>query len=458
MSEELDPSLHEPFWLSREWWLRAGRATAAVWIATVIAFLGTVIAARELGPTGYGSMLLAISVASLVATLLDLTLEEAIVHHGSRLLKNGATLELRRLLRTAVWIECVNGLAVLVLTVALASMLGTLISGDEASAGLVRIAAISIFFSTFNGTIGAVFLLDGRPDLRAWLDTWGAFVRLATIAIAITVEADPASILIAFAVAAAIGALTQGAVAWRRVRRRWAPRVVATDVRTAWLGPLVRFGIHSGIATSVLAGRGALLPIIFGRIAGAHALGLLNAGMLPVNAAAVASAGLRMSLLPEQAKLAASGDWATLRRSIRGHMSIGVLLAAPAAGVGFFVMPWLITTLYSPAFGGSVEAARILLLAAVIQFALSWTKTLPGAIGRPQLRTWIAAIDLAVSASLVWALADSGVVGAAGALVISTAAVAAVWIYVIQVRSTRWTTSNGSRTPSRDTPPARLSG
>ena len=49
----------------------------------------------------------------------------------------------------------------------------------------------------------------------------------------------------------------------------------------------------------------------------------------------------------------------------------------------------------------AVTAARIVLLAAAIQFAVGWTKTLPVTIGRPRLRIWTHGLETLVAIPLV---------------------------------------------------------
>jgi O-antigen/teichoic acid export membrane protein len=377
-------------------------------------------------------VVLAVSLAGLITTLLDLTLEEAVVFHGSRLLAAQDLGALRGLLSAALAIDALNGLLVLAAVVSFAGVISELLSGGNTSPTLLRVAALAAFATTLDGTTGAVLLLARRPELRAWMGAWAALVRVAAVLIALRLGAGPTAVVSAFAVAAAIGAVSQGMVAWRVAHRRWpAQEKRARSVRL-WARPLVGFGIHTALATSVLAGRGALIPVVFGRLAGVQALGSFSVANLPVSAASVATGGVRMSLFREQAHMSAQGDWSRLRRSVRGHVLIGLAVGVPAAGIGYYVMPWLISTMYTPAFSGSVAPARILLIAAVLYLALGWTKTLPAAAGRPGLRTAVAGVDLGVSVLLVWALASHGAVGAAAAVSISTALLAVAWWFVLR--------------------------
>ena len=60
---DLDPEQQapSPFWKTRAWWRRAGWTAMAVYLATALAFLGTVVAARGLGPHEFGTVVLAVT-------------------------------------------------------------------------------------------------------------------------------------------------------------------------------------------------------------------------------------------------------------------------------------------------------------------------------------------------------------------------------------------------------------
>lgn len=433
MSESLPPDIERPFWATRDWWYRAGHTSLGLWLGTALAFVATLLAARALGPLSYGSVILTVSLTGLIFTLLDLTLDEAVVFHGTKLLEAEDVRGLRDLLATALTIDALNGLVVLGATVALASAIAEILAGGLADPSLVRVGALAAFATTLNGTTGGVLMLARRPELRAWMTAWSAGLRVVAVLFALGLRTSPMAVVSAFAGAAAIGAISQGVVAWRVARDRWTIQGGERETsRASWIGPLVAFGFHSSVATSVLAGRGALLPVVFGRIAGVDALGLFSVGMFPVSAASIATSGLRMSLFPEQARLTAAGDHRGLLQSVRGHVYLGLAVGVPAAIAGYLVLPWLIPLIYSSEFSRSVAPARILLVAAVLYLALGWTKTLPAAVGRPGLRTIVSVADLSVSTLLIWGLAGFGPEGAATAVSIATAILAIVWWFVLR--------------------------
>jgi O-antigen/teichoic acid export membrane protein len=99
-----------------------------------------------------------------------------------------------------------------------------------------------------------------------------------------------------------------------------------------------------------------------------------------------------------------------------------------AVPVFFVAMPWLVDTVFGAKYAGAVTAARVGLLAAAIQFALGWTKSLPVTVGRPQLRIVTHGLEALVVIPLVAVLGyEWGVTGASVAVLVATLVFAAAW-------------------------------
>jgi O-antigen/teichoic acid export membrane protein len=76
----------------------------------------------------------------------------------------------------------------------------------------------------------------------------------------------------------------------------------------------------------------------------------------------------------------------------------------------------------------ATDAARVILVAAVIQFVFGWTKSFPVSIGRPNLRIATHGLETIVLVPLVLLLgARWGATGAAVAVLVSTIVFAAHW-------------------------------
>jgi lipopolysaccharide exporter len=400
-----------PFWKTRAWWTRAGRTAIALYLATALAFLGTVVVARGLGPHEFGTVVLALAVVTLVTTVLDLTLEEAVVHHGYRALAQDDIGGLLGLLRASLALDIASGLVISAGIIVFAAPLADLASAGGLDPGLVRLAVLTLLVSPAAATMSAVLQLAGRPDLSGWVRAGTNMARLAGVVVAVQIGTAEAVIL-AYAVGNALGALGQRIIVWRIVRRRW--RVPAgTRALRVPVRELVRFGFHTSITTSIAGASGSLIPLLLGRLSGPTAVGLFRVGLFPVFVADSASGPIRLALYPEQARLSAEGDLAQIRRAIRAHTLAGLALSLPVAVAGWFALPWLLPLLYSDQFDDAVLPARIMLIAAVARFSGAWFKTLPAALGKPQLRTALALFELVLMIALLIVLGGQGSEGAA---------------------------------------------
>ena len=94
---------------SRVIWRRSATAIG-VYVATVLGFLTTVVATRELGVQDYARFAAVIAASTFFQQLLDLTIEEALVKFGFRYVEAGRWGRLRRLFQVALGFKLVGGI------------------------------------------------------------------------------------------------------------------------------------------------------------------------------------------------------------------------------------------------------------------------------------------------------------------------------------------------------------
>jgi O-antigen/teichoic acid export membrane protein len=256
-------------------------------------------------------------------------------------------------------------------------------------------------------------------------------LRLGGVLVAVRLG-GPEAVVASYAIATAIGAAVQAFMAWWLGWRRWRALGV-TGGDPVGVRRLVTFGFHSSLSTTLFSGRELLFPILLGALAGPTAVGLFRVALLPVFAAGVAAAPVRILLLPEQTRLAASARFETLWRSIRAHTLAGLAIGLPAATVGWFALEPLIPLLYSEEFRGAIDPSRILLIAAVAHLAFGWWKTLPTAVGRPELLTLVAGSSLVVTIALLAVLGGRGSDGAALAFSLAAVVTGIAWLILARV-------------------------
>jgi len=407
--------------------LRRRSATAA-WIYVAVAFgiLGTIVAARVLGLEEFGVFATALAAVGFFQILLDLTVEESLTKYGFRYVAAGDWGRLRRLFRQMLLLKLAGGALATGVLVLLAPVADELFGADGVSSALLAAALLPLVQSSEN-VFATALLLHSRYDLRGAYQAGSAGLRLAAIAIAAPygVTEALAAIVVAQVVATAVVSVA-GIGALRRFPSA-PPRELGEDV------PGIRsFVLQSSVATGVISLRTTLVPLVLGIVAGPTQVGLFRIAQTPQTGLAAASSPARLVLLTEQTRDWERGERTRVLAGVRGYTLWAGALMLVAVPLFFLAMPWLVETVFGSEYGGAVDAARIVLLAAGIQFAIGWTKSLPVTIGRPRLRIVTHGLETLVVIPLVAVLGSEwGATGAAAAVLVATVVFAAAWIVVL---------------------------
>jgi O-antigen/teichoic acid export membrane protein len=404
------------------------RSATAAWIYAAVAcgIVGTIVAARVLGREDFGVFATALVVVGFFQILLDLTVEESLTKYGFRYVAGQDWGRLRRLFRQALLLKVVGGALATVFVVALAPFADELFGSDDVERALLAAALLPLVQSSEN-VASTALLLHSRYDLRGVYQAGSAALRLLAIVIAAPLGVTEA--LLAIVVAQAIATVAVSGVGLVALRRFPAApqRDLAEDV------PGIRsFVIESSIATGVISLRMTLVPVVLGVASGTTQVGLFRIAQTPQTGLAAASSPARLVLMTEQTRDWEKGERRGILSGIRRYSRWAVGLMLVAVPAFFLAMPWLVDTVFGSEYDDAVTAARIVLLAAAIQFALGWSKSLPVTIGRPRLRIWTHGLEALVAIPLVAVLgAEWGATGAAVAVLVSTFVFAAAWLVVI---------------------------
>ncbi len=404
------------------------RSATAAWVYAAVAFgfLASIVAARALGLEEFGVFATALAAVGFFQILLDLTVEESLTKYGFRYVATEDWGRLRRLFRQMLLFKLVGGTLATVLLVALAPAADAIFDEEGVGAALLAAALLPLVQSPEH--VGATaLLLHSRYDLRGVYQAGSGALRLIAIAIGVQygVTETLAAIVVAQCISTAVACFA-GLVALRRFPRAPA-RPLGEDV------PGIRsFLLQSSLATGVISLRTTLVPVLLGVVAGPTQVGLFRIAQTPHTGLAAVSSPARLVLLTEQTRDWEGGSHISVLDGIRKYTVGAGALMVVAVPVFFFAMPWLIEAVFGDEFAGAVDAARIVLLAAAIQFAIGWTKSLPVTIGRPQLRIVTHGLETLVAIPLVVVLgAEWGATGAAVAVLVSTVVFAVAWMIAL---------------------------
>ena len=407
--------------------LRRRSATAA-WIYGAVAcgIAGSIVAARVFGLDDFGVFMTALVVVGFFQSLLDLTVEESLTKYGFRYVTGKDWGRLRRLFRQALLLKVVGGVLATLLVVAMAPFADEIFDAEGLGQALLAASLLPLVQSSEN--VGATaLLLHSRYDLRSVYQAGSAALRLLAIVIAAPLGVTEA--LVGIVVAQTISTIVISAVGAVALRRfpAGAARELGEDV------PEIRmFVLQSSIATGVISLRTTLIPLILGVVSGTTQVGLFRIAATPQTGLAAASSPARLVLMTEQTRDWEKGARSSVLAGVRSYSKWAGGIMVVAVPVFFVAMPWLIRIVFGSEYDGAVHAARVILIAAAIHFALGWTKSLPVTIGRPRLRIVTHGLETIVAIPLVALLgAEWGATGAAVGVLVSTVVFALAWLVVI---------------------------
>jgi O-antigen/teichoic acid export membrane protein len=404
------------------------RSATAAWIYAAVAcgILGTIVAARVLGLHDFGVYATALAFVGFFQTLLDLTVEESLTKFGFRYVAGEDWGRLRRLFRQALLIKVVGGALATVLIFALAPFADELFDNIGLENALLAAALLPLVQSSEN--VGSTaLLLHSRYDLRAVYQAGSAALRL--LAIVIAAPHGVTAALFAIVVAQAISTVVVTVIGVSALRRfpAAAPVELGADL------PQIRsFVAQSSLATGVISLRTTLLPVILGVVSGTTQVAFFRIAQTPQTGLAAASSPARLMLMTEQTRDWERGERTRILTGIRAYSKWAGAIMLVAVPVFFVAMPWLVRVVFGSEYDNAVAAARVVLLAAAVQFLMGWTKTLPVTIGRPRLRIVTHGLETLVAIPLVAVLgAEWGATGAAVAVLLSTLVFALAWLVVV---------------------------
>lgn len=411
--------------VSRLAWRRLVTA-AGIYGAAVFGFLGTVVAARSLGPHDFGLLAIVLAAAGFFLLLLDFTTGDAVVKYGVRYATQEDWGRLRRLLSVVARVQSAGAVLGAAGIAALAPLSGSVFGAGSLTTPFL-VAALLPLVGMPQGISNAVMLVRGRYEFHGILLSVAMIARFA--AMAVGAQYGVTETVVGLVLGQALAASINVAIAWRAYSAypRAAARPLAEDAPA-----IRRFVVLSTIGTGLDALRNLFPSLLLGIVTTPSQVAFFRAAQAPQAGFAVLSAPVRVILLTEQTHDVERGNLRRvtrmLRRYVTGAAALMLLIVPPL----LWLMPDLVRIVYGGAFEQATDPARLILLAAALQVVLGWTKPLPISIGRPTLRIVAGSCEIAalVPCLLVFgALWDA--TGAAAAVLAGVGAFTLAWLVLL---------------------------
>jgi O-antigen/teichoic acid export membrane protein len=401
--------------------VRRSATAAGIYVSVALGFIATIVATRELHVSGFGDYATVLFAVGLLQGFFDVTVEEAVVKYGFRYVTREDWPRLSQLLRSATVLKLVGGALGAVGLLVFAAV------GPSRLAAPLAVGSLIPLVQSLDGLAGTLLFLRSRYDIRSFFLSWSMLLRLAGVAAGAHYGVTQAILGILVAQTVATGSIAlAGLAAFRRFPSA-APQPLGDD-RLA----IRSFMVQSTIASGVTSLRSSLGPLLLGAVTSTVQVGLFRVAQAPQSAFIAVSAPARMVLLTEQTREWERGNERAVLRGIRNYSLLALAASVVLAPPLYIFIPQLIRHINGAGYVGAASAARLFILAAVVQFVIGWTKSFPVTIGRPELRLRTQTLEAVVVLPLIIAFgAVWGAAGAAGAVLVGMVVFAAVWIVVV---------------------------
>ncbi len=399
-------------------WLLGGRGFGGL---ASIAYLG--IAARALGPAGFGLFALVLAYGSSIANLAQFNSWQAVIRFGAVHRAAAQPASLTRLLGFTATLDAAGALIGAALAFLGVQLAGTLLGWSPAEQQRAALFGAVLLLSTGATATGMLRLFD-RFDLLTYAETVGPAARVLGAALAWALGWGIDGFLAVWAVAA----LAEAAAGWvAALSARLSPLSFGRAAFAA--APkenhrLWRFVLQNNASSSLDVLWEQLGTLAVGAVAGPASAGAFRIATKLAGAIAKPVGTVTRALYPELARLAAGGERTTLRQVVRR-----VSLLAGATSVLLVGVIWLWGPVLIRVFSGrGFESAQLFLLPLTIAAAIDLCgiafEPIHNAYGRSGRVLAVRSAGALVYVLALWLLLDRvGPQGAAFAAIASSLAI-----------------------------------
>lgn len=380
-----------------------------------LAYLG--IAARSLGPTEMGFLVLAHAYVLLVSRVARFQSWQAIIRFGAPMIAASDKGVFRTLVRFTVKLDLLSGLIAIVIAVGLVAPVGRMMNWPPEAMPYIYAYCLAAPFLMAATPTGILRLFD-RFLLLSWQTTLMPIARFVGAIILWANDGGLTGFLIVWIVSAVLDGATLWVLGWRELKSQGlmpeARRGPGDKAARAWLP----FMIKTNFSSTIDQTRGQLPVLVVGAVLGGAASGFFQLATNLSNLIAHPTNMLNQATYPELSRVHASLGAPAMRsvamRSIRAaalvalpfvavFMAFGEPLAVAVAGSAFAPAGILVALM---AFGQLSRIASLVMESAVL------------AVGRAGYVLAVQSVSALVTVAILFAfLKGAGLIGAPVAII-----------------------------------------
>ena len=340
----------------------AGALLSGKAVGGVLSLAYLAIAARALGPTDMGFLVIASAYALTVAGLVRFQSWQAIIRFGTPMLEADGDDELRSLIRFTLRLDLASAVAGVAVALTFVGVAAKAFDWPAEAMPLIYLYCFAVPFLIAATPTGVLRLFDCF-HLLGWQMLASPVIRFVGAIAAWATGGGLAVFILIWMFSGIFDGVVLWFLGWRELkRRRLAPRVFGgspgASAPRAWLDYMIK----SNLSSIFDMARNGLPTLIVGGVLGSAASGYLQLATNLTNLIAHPANMLSHATLPELTKLAVAESRERMLAVAYRTMRIGILAAAPLAFLFVLFREPLVT-----AVGGSefAPAAAVLALMAL---------------------------------------------------------------------------------------------
>ncbi|HEY2980820.1 MAG TPA: oligosaccharide flippase family protein [Anaerolineales bacterium] len=353
-------------------------------ISLALSVVQSILAARLLGPAGFGLLAIVMAYASTVNGLLSFRMSELVVRYGGEYLETGEKEKMSALVKAAALSEALVSALSFVVVVVSAGLAATYIAKVPEAAGLFILYSLGLLANFNAETARGVLQSLDKIRLEGVINLVQSILTAALIAFAFFSKGSLQSVLYAYLVGKVVLGLGMFLTAFIHLTRRlgmdWWRSSLAVLPRVR---EMTRFAISSNLsATFILLFRESEILWV-GYFLSSEAAGYYKAAYAIASLLSVPANPLILTTYPELNRLIVQKAWPRLRDFLRKVTSLAAVYNL-AIAAGFILFGRWLLGLYGPAYVAAYPALIALLAGLVFNYTLFWNRPLLLSLGQPE--------------------------------------------------------------------------
>jgi O-antigen/teichoic acid export membrane protein len=350
----------------------------------VLSMLQGILAARMLGPAGFGLVGIVMSYASTINGLLSFRMSELVVRYGGEYLEKGDRAKAGALVKASALAELAVSCAAFLVVALTAGLAERFAAKTPGAAWMFVVYGLGLLCNSNSETATGVLQITNKIKTRGSLNLMQAAFSAAIIAIGyirhaggdLGPSAALAVVLFAYLVGKAVFGLGLFVAGWSALNG-----ALGTGWRRAKLSALPAprtlfgFALSSNLsATAILVFRESEVLWI-GLLLNSEAAGLYKVAYTVVNLLSVPADPLILSVYPEANKLVVQRAWGKLKAFLAKVTALSFLYNVILA-LGLVLLGRWILGIYGEQYTTAYPAMMILLAGLVFNYTLFWNRPL----------------------------------------------------------------------------------